>query len=271
MRLVAHLSDLHFGRVDPRVVEGLLADLARAKPHVVVVSGDLTQRARRAEYRAAADFLARLPAPLLVVPGNHDVPLYDVTRRFLAPLARYRRFIGSEDATTFADDEIAMLGLNTARSFTWKDGAISEEQLTTMRAWGRSIAPALFRVLVTHHPFLPSEARPKERIVGGATRALAAAQDAGVELLLAGHLHEGYTGDARAHHVTLQRSILVAQAGTATSTRTRGEVNSYNLIDIDPRAARVGIEVRAWNGASFEAALRTRYAKDPAGVWTREP
>lgn len=269
MRLIAHLSDLHFGRVDPAIVEGVVEDVARAKPHLVVVSGDLTQRARRAEFDAAATFLARMPAPVLAVPGNHDVPLYDVARRFLAPLARYRTRISDQLCPRHEDEELSVLGLNTARSFTWKDGAVDDEQLDVVRAWGGAVPPGRFRVLVTHHPFLPPEARPSERIVGGAQRALHAAQEAGVELLLAGHLHEGYTGDARAHHVTLERSILVAQAGTATSTRTRGEVNTYNLIEIDPHTPRVTIEVRSWNGARFEATLRTTYAKDAAGVWVR--
>lgn len=232
-----------------------------------MVSGDLTQRARRAEYHAAAAYLARMPAPTLVVPGNHDVPLYDVARRFLAPLGRYRAAIGENPCPRFADEELAVLGLNTARSFTWKDGAISPEQVETLRAWGREAPPRAFRVLVTHHPFLPPEERPHERIVGGADEALRAAQEAGVELLLAGHLHQGYTGDARAHHVTLERSILVAQAGTATSTRRRGEANTYNLLEIDPAIPQVVIEVRGWNGALFEATLRTAYAKDATGAW----
>lgn len=269
MRLLAHLSDLHFGRVDDAIVEALVADVARAKPHLVVVSGDLTQRARRAEFEAARRFLARLPAPLLCVPGNHDVPLYDVARRFLSPLTRYQQAIAQDLCPRWQDDELAVLGLNTARSLTWKDGAVSDDQLALVRSWGRETLPGHFRVLVTHHPFLPPEARPKERIVGGAGRALRAAEEAGVELLLAGHLHEGYTGDARAHHVTLGRSILVAQAGTATSTRRRGEVNTYNLITIDGAAARVGIEVRGWNGASFETTLTTVYAKDGEGAWMR--
>lgn len=251
-------------------MEGILEDVRRARPDLVVVSGDLTQRARRAEYADARAFLARMPAPVLAVPGNHDVPLYDVARRFLSPLARYRGAISSDLCPRWEDDELAVLGLNTARSLTWKHGAVSDEQLALVRAWGREAPPRAFRVLVTHHPFLPREARPTERIVARAGEALRAAEEAGVELLLAGHLHEGYTGDARAHHVTLGRSILVAQAGTATSTRRRGEVNTYNLIAVDGVAARVAVEVRGWNGAAFEATLRTPYAKDARGVWQRE-
>src|SRR5436190_16940942 len=96
MRTIAHISDLHFGRLDPPVAEGLVADLADRKPSLLVVSGDFTQRAREGQFRAAADFLKRLPTPQLLVPGNHDIPLYNLIRRFFFPLDRYRRIIGDE-------------------------------------------------------------------------------------------------------------------------------------------------------------------------------
>src|SRR5215203_2252501 len=93
MRTIAHISDIHFGRTDPPVVEGLVKDLAGRHPSLLVMSGDFTQRARERQYRDAAAFMARLPGPQLVVPGNHDIPLYDVIRRFFFPLSRYRKHI----------------------------------------------------------------------------------------------------------------------------------------------------------------------------------
>src|SRR2546421_621876 len=118
MRILAHISDLHFGTESSPVVEGLLADLLAARPHLLVVSGDLTQRARTDQFAAARAFLDRVPFPQLIVPGNHDIPLYDVGRRFLRPLHRYRRLITPELSPTFYDDELAVLGVNTARSAT---------------------------------------------------------------------------------------------------------------------------------------------------------
>src|SRR6185503_12471780 len=96
MRTIAHISDVHFGRTDPAVVEGLIKDLSEREPSLLVVSGDFTQRARERQYAAAAAFLKRLPAPQLVVPGNHDIPLFDIVRRFFFPLARYRRHITAD-------------------------------------------------------------------------------------------------------------------------------------------------------------------------------
>src|SRR4051812_2596140 len=128
MRTIAHISDLHFGRLDRSVAEGLVADLAERKPSLLVVSGDFTQRAREGQFRAAAEYLKRLPQPQLVVPGNHDVPLYDVVARFFSPLAGYRRIISSDLRPLYRDEEMLVLGVNTARSFTHKSGWISEEQ-----------------------------------------------------------------------------------------------------------------------------------------------
>src|SRR5690242_8777714 len=100
MRTILHLSDLHFGRTDPALIDPLLAAAREIAPDVVVVSGDLTQRARRAEFAAARAFLDALPSPQIVIPGNHDVPLYDVFSRFFRRLDRYQRTI-TEDLEPF--------------------------------------------------------------------------------------------------------------------------------------------------------------------------
>ncbi len=267
MRTIAHLSDLHFGTEDLGLEEALLQDLAAVQPSVVVVSGDLTQRARRSEFAAARAFLHRLPAPRVVVPGNHDIPLLDVFRRFLSPLARYHEFIDPEADPFFHDEEIALQGINTARSSTWKDGRISEAQIIALRARLCALPEGRFKVMVTHHPFAPPARDPAPPMVGRGLRALEAAADCGVELLLAGHLHEGYTADVRTTHVSLQRSMIVVQAGTAISRRRRGEPNAYNLITVDP--PRLHLQVKAWTGRAFEPAAATEYRKE-GPEWRRQ-
>src|SRR5581483_9866786 len=129
MRRIAHLSDLHFGATDPILVETAVAAVNAAQPHLVVVSGDLTQRARSAQFKAARAFLERLPKPQIVVPGNHDVPLWNVVARGWTPLVKYRRIVGEDLTPFYADPEIAVLGLNTARSFTITDGRLNRMQL----------------------------------------------------------------------------------------------------------------------------------------------
>jgi 3',5'-cyclic AMP phosphodiesterase CpdA len=264
---IAHISDLHFGTEDPQVAAALGEELRGKRPGLVAVSGDLTQRARTREFDAARRFLEGLGAPVLAVPGNHDIPLFDVVSRFLRPLRGYRRHISPDTDPFFHQEGLAVLGVNTARSNTWKDGRLSEKQIAAIRERLGALPPSVFKVLVTHHPFLPSPRSPDPTVVGRGLQGLLAAEACGVDLLLAGHLHHGFSGDVRAHYMVLHRSMLVAQAGTALSHRTRGEPNAYNWISVDP--PHLALEVRAWTGASFETAAVTRYVKR-ADVWVRE-
>jgi 3',5'-cyclic AMP phosphodiesterase CpdA len=260
VRTIAHISDLHFGTEDPGLEQSLLEDLRAHRPSVVAVSGDLTQRARRREFAAARVFLGRLPAPRVVVPGNHDIPLFDVLRRFFAPLARYHEFIDAEADPFYQDGEIALQGINTARANTWKEGRISDAQIARVRARLCGLPAGRFKVMVTHHPFAPPPGRPASPLVGRALAALTAAAACGVDLLLAGHLHEGYSADVRTSHVALGRSMIVAQAGTALSRRRRREPNAYNLITVD--APRLEVEVRAFAGREFQRVAVTSYRKE---------
>ena len=267
MRTIAHISDLHFGRLDHAVAEGLVADLADRKPDLLVVSGDFTQRAREWQYVEAAKYLKRLPTPQLVVPGNHDVPLFDVFRRIFFPLSKYRRLISSDLRPLYRDAELMVLGINTARSFTHKSGWISEEQLVDIKARACELSPDVVKVVVTHHPFIPP---PRERhadVIRRGETYLDELADCGVDLLLAGHLHLAYHDDLRSHYKSAKRSILSIQAGTATSTRRRGEPNAYNWITVSRDLCTVS--VRAWCKDQFEESLVTRYAR-ANGEWRRE-
>lgn len=273
MRTITHLSDIHFGRTDPAVVEGIVTDIAAQPPSLVVMSGDFTQRARSWQYREAVDFMARLPMPQLVVPGNHDIPLYDVISRFLWPLRNYKRLVTTDLRPVYLDDELLVIGINTARSITWthdgfwKDGKISERQLHDIKARACGLPDSVFKVVVTHHPFIPPPGARVHGIVHGARRALDQMEQCGIDMCLAGHLHMGYSGDVRTHHEAVKRSILSVQAGTATSTRHRGEPNAYNRITIHP--GEVTIQVRVWDGRQFVNGSRTHFRKRE-GVWERE-
>ena len=133
MRTLVHLSDLHFGRIHPPILDPLVAFVGETKPDLVAISGDFTQRARTVEYIAAREFLERIPFPKIVVPGNHDVPLRNLFLRFFHSLDSYRRYICDDLEPFFADGEIAVAGVNTARALTWKDGRINRFQLARLR------------------------------------------------------------------------------------------------------------------------------------------
>jgi len=266
-RRVAHLSDLHFGREDPDVVAALAVAIGEAMPDLVVVSGDLTQRARTGEFARARAFLEALPAPSLVVPGNHDIPLHNPIRRFVRPLDRFGRFFAAGQDPVFVDEALLVIGLNTARSLTWKDGRVSRAQMVHLADTVARLGGPRMRIVVAHHPFVQIPTARPATLVGRLRPALRALVDAGIDLVLSGHEHREFTGDLSDHHPTLDRSILVAQAGTAMSTRIREEANSFNLLEL--AVDHVALAVMAWNGTRFHLAREARFQRR-GGVWRPE-
>jgi 3',5'-cyclic AMP phosphodiesterase CpdA len=241
MRTIVHLSDLHFGRLDTRVVAPLLATIGDLRPDLVAISGDFTQRARRSQFKDARAFLDALPCRRLVVPGNHDVPLYDVARRFLRPLARYRRFIADDLEPMYADEEIVALGLNSARALTFGRGSLNQRQITNATERLRAADPRLIKIVVTHHPFDLPDAYGSEHLVRRAEMAMAQFAEVGADLFLAGHLHVSHIGHTAERYKIAGHSALVVQAGTISS-RLRGEPNSFNVL----RVNRPHIAVARW-------------------------
>ena len=266
MARIAHLSDVHFGAHDPQVVAGAEAWLAKHRPDLVVISGDFTQRAKVEQYEEAGAFLDRLEAAglkTLGVPGNHDVPLYDVVRRFARPLDRYRRFIDDELCPWFESERLAVLGINTARSLTIKDGRINREQMALIRERFRGVPDERTKILVTHHPLfaMPIVEEGMSKVVGRHEDALEAVCEAGVHILLAGHFHRTFSGSAR-QMVKKAGPALVIQAGTATSTRLRaGEAQSFNMLHAR-RNDEVDLQIVAWDGTAFQGEGHARFAFD---------
>src|SRR5687768_7410360 len=203
MARLIHLSDLHFGAHDLRLVDAVAERVDEEKPDLVVISGDFTQRAKTEQFKEACDFLERLRDAghdVLAVPGNHDVPLYDVFRRFLSPLTRYQRYIDDRLCPVHQLAGVTVLGINTARSLTFSEGRINEEQIKFIRDTFSRSDPKAMRVLVTHHPLfaLPvGEAGEVKQAVGRSELALDAAGEAGVDMLLAGHHHTASSHSAR--------------------------------------------------------------------------
>jgi 3',5'-cyclic AMP phosphodiesterase CpdA len=267
MRTLVHLSDLHFGRVDEALLDPLRTLIHEIAPDVVVVSGDLTQRAKSEQFEAARAWLDTLPGPQIIVPGNHDISLYNVFRRFLQPLTRYRRYITEDLSPTYVDEEIAVLGVNTARSLTFKDGRLNEEQVGQIRAQLAGLDPHITRIVVTHHPFDLPEAAKDEEVVGRAQMAMQAFAESGVDVLMAGHLHASHADTTAERYQLGDYAALVVQAGTATSTRGRGEVNSFNVLRVAP--SRVEVDRYGWDvvGQRFQLMSTDKFFRS-GNVWT---
>jgi len=264
-RTLVHLSDIHFGKVDVSIVEPLLHAVHRIKPDVVVVSGDLTQRARTSEFKDARAFLDRLPAPQIVVPGNHDVPLYNIYGRFVERLSRYQRHITPDLEPAYVDDEIAVLGTNTARSLTWKGGRVDFHQIARIKERLAGLDSRVIKIVVTHHPFDLPQGFTESHLVGGARMAMGHLAECGADLLLAGHMHVSAICRTVLRYQIAGHSALVVQAGTAASTRGRGELNSFNCLHTE--AGAVTIEQWSWSPETnaFAAVSRETYRKSPDG------
>jgi 3',5'-cyclic AMP phosphodiesterase CpdA len=266
MRTIVHLSDLHFGKVDEELLEPLRTLVTNVAPDVVVVSGDLTQRAKSEQFEAARDYLDTLPGPQIIVPGNHDISLYNVFRRFFQPLDRYKRYITTDLDPIHIDDEIAVLGVNTARSLTFKDGRVNEEQVAKIRQQLSGLPKHITRIVVTHHPFDLPNTEDEDDLVDRAPMAMKVFAECGVDLLLAGHLHLSHSNSTADRYPISEYAALVVQAGTATSTRGRGEVNSFNVLRVE--AGKVEVDRYGWDvlGKQFSL-MKTEKFMRSGEVW----
>ena len=267
MRTIVHLSDLHFGRVNAALIEPLTRSVRELEPDLVAISGDLTQRARSHQFQQARSFLDALPKPQIVVPGNHDIPLHNLFARFVEPLTKYKRYITDNLHPTYQDDEMIIVGVNTARSLVFKGGRINESQVSRLRERFCALGSRVVKVVVTHHPFDLPEGHDERDLVGRAKMAMTGLAECGADLFLAGHLHISHTGHTKRYNIS-GHSALVVQAGTATSTRERGEANSFNVLRI--LYPSITVERFAWNPLqnSFAVTTLDRFEQTPEG-WLR--
>jgi 3',5'-cyclic AMP phosphodiesterase CpdA len=241
--VLAHISDLHFGAHDALAAESLVADLQAARPHVVVVTGDLTQRARPREFAAAAAFLRQLPSPRLVVLGNHDVPLDRVST--LGPgYRRYLQQVGLDVDPVVDAHGVRVLGLHSMPPWRWKSGHVSRQQAELVTQCLPAAPPGAVRVLALHHPVTAGGMAS----LAGRSRLLAALAESKAEIVLAGHTHRPATTWFGFEAADSPWCVLEGVAGTATSTRLRGLPRSWMLYRIDRTA--IIVEERQQDGSS---------------------
>jgi len=263
MTRIAHISDIHFGRIaHPGIVDAIVADINAAGVDLVVVSGDLTQRAFGHQFRAARRMLEAFEGPTLVVPGNHDVyPWWRLLSRLFDPLRRYKRLIGKDLAPSWSNEDVAVKGINTAFGWTVQGGRITERELGQIRNGYDGAASEALRVLVVHHHLAELIALGKHDLARGAEQAFEAARQAGVGLILCGHLHIAHIAPVGLHPGD---GIIVATAGTCTSNRGRGKdkaVNHFNLISVDNGGLHIEERVYRPEEDRFEPVAEHRFER----------
>jgi 3',5'-cyclic AMP phosphodiesterase CpdA len=240
VRKIFHISDVHFGPPHlPRVSQGVLEFVDRHRPDLVVLSGDLTQRAKPEQFRQAREFVDRIPAPTIVVPGNHDVPLYRVWERIFSPFGGYRRYFSPELEPIYRDDELLVVGINTAFGWTIKDGRIRLRRLLEVAELFEKEPDAKFKVVVAHHHLIPPPNFGSQRVLGNAYEAIDLFSRVGVDLILSGHLHQAYIGNSEEFYPKGRPPVVILHSGTTTSSRGRGgerEKNTCNWIRVDDRS-----------------------------------
>jgi 3',5'-cyclic AMP phosphodiesterase CpdA len=250
---------MHFGSHEPLVTSDLVKSVNAESPDLVVLSGDFTQRARRWQFEAARDFVNELPEPKLVIPGNHDMPLFNVAARLLWPFSGYNKFIEplGVAGAAYRDEEMAVIGLNTARRFTGKNGRISKEQVDRVEEFFRGLGKSVTRILVTHHPLGQIANEVFVDLAFRSQLAFPRVVEAGVQMVLSGHHHRCLSGTVE--ETEDREQALIVYAGTANSTRTReGDGNTYNLIFID--GLDVEVRVMRWvPGSRFKEGRTARY------------
>lgn len=239
MREILHLSDIHFGPHHlPRLAEGILEWVAQDPPDVVVLSGDLTQRAKPEQFRQARAFVDRFPMPTVVVPGNHDVPLYRVWERVFLPFGCYRKHFAEELEPVYRDETLLIVGINTAHGWTLKDGRIRLRRLLEVGELLRQAPDPLLKVVVAHHHLIPPPSFGTQSVLANAFEAMDLFSSVGLDLVLSGHLHRAYIGNSEEFYPKDRPPVVIAHSGTTTSSRGRaGErgKNTCNRIRFDER------------------------------------
>jgi 3',5'-cyclic AMP phosphodiesterase CpdA len=262
---ILHVSDLHFGTEVPHAVEALVRLARAAPPDVLIVSGDITQRARRAQFDAAARFIGRLAAAqVLVIAGNHDIPLWNLPQRLLGPYRGYERAFGRELEPRLALADVRIAGVHTARAWRHVVGHVTPAQAASAGEWLAEGPADALRIVVTHHPLAVPDAQDDAQRLRGADAALRQWWQAGVQLALGGHIHRPYFMPLQGQRANARQRLWVAQAGTAVSHRLRAPwPHSVNRLQ---RVAPSRWRLQRWNldpgGSDFslheEVALDTR-------------
>jgi 3',5'-cyclic AMP phosphodiesterase CpdA len=229
VRQIFHISDVHFGPPHlPELASGALGFIDDHQPDLVVISGDLTQRAKPHQFQQAREFVDQISVPTLVVPGNHDVPLYRLWERFLNPYGAYRRHFSHQLEPVYRDEELLVVGINTAHGWTFKDGRIPLRRLLAVAKVLEEASADQLKVVVAHHHLIPPPWFGTQRVLTNAYEAMDLFTSLGVDLILSGHLHQSFIGNSEEFYPKGGPPVVILHSGTTTSNRGRAGERDKN-------------------------------------------
>lgn len=259
MTRIIHLSDLHFGLHREEVVAPLLDVVNRLGAELVVVTGDLTHRARPAQFQDAVSFLDAIEAPVMVVPGNHDIPLYNLPARIFWPYSGYQKAVGGDLVPAQSIGDLQLWGLNTVNRYSWRGGLVRPDDIAQLT---RQLDPQITNIVALHHPLQQVPHAGKE-LARGAPEALARLAEAGTDIILSGHLHEWAVDELLAQGT---KHILQIQSGAALCGRNSERHNEFALLDITKGEVLIERYIHPVDGLEFALSEESRFSRN-SGLW----
>jgi 3',5'-cyclic AMP phosphodiesterase CpdA len=271
-RVIMQISDIHLGPYfNNERGELIVREANDIQPDLLVIAGDLVMRADfKAQWLLAREYIERLPQPRLIVMGNHDVPQYNQIARYLWPTARYQKYISPILNPVWHCEDTVVVGLNTARSLTVQGGKLSLRQIEWMEQTLKSYSDQHCKIVVMHHHVLAPPGDQAKRAIVNADRAVAAMDRAGAELVLCGHIHTSFIGNTLEVAANLQAGTIIAQSGTATSTRGRRWMrgkNSFNVIEIEEQVIRISQRMYLGDAKRFVPVSEHVFPRRSAGAY----
>jgi 3',5'-cyclic AMP phosphodiesterase CpdA len=247
MTRLLHISDTHFGTEQLPVLQAFETHVKAYGADLVLFSGDITQRARRGQFASAQAFINRIKGygipQVLTIPGNHDIPMFNLFARLFAPYGNYYKYIDSNLAPVFENDDALIICLNTTHPARRKDGKVTARQVEEVAERLQKCDPQKLRIVVAHQPFGAIVASDRRNLQIGAGAALERWASSGLDLVMGGHIHLPYVLALSTQYGALSKEIWGVQAGTTLSSRIRGNApNSFNRIHLDKQTRRVTVE-----------------------------
>ncbi|WP_395010230.1 metallophosphoesterase family protein [Undibacterium sp.] len=250
MSVLMQISDPHFGTEQPQVMAALTSLVKQQQPNLVVLSGDITQRAKPAQFRAARSFMDSLQVPFLAIPGNHDIPLLNIWARLCNPYARHIAAFGAELEPVYSSPDMLVICVNTTRAWRHRHGEVSASQIARVADVVSKASADQLRIVVVHQPIAVTRAADAIHLLRGHAEALTAWSASGADLVMGGHIHLPYVLPLSG----LARPMWAVQAGTAVSSRVRSGVpNSVNILRWGTDAAVACCHIEQWDFSAEES------------------